>query len=177
MSFNLFSFCPFVCLWNAFQSVCSNDKWHGPTTSRHWFIMFHFSIFWSAVVDISGLKQQKKKFLLILNKHTQSIMFVSASIFLSQSCVHSSLILSLSLSVSDVSVSLLSLLVTTCGLALFSVSLFVSWKLCWVPLSGRFLPDVLKGTHFLGGDQQPVLIEVRRLSGVTLKGIGELDNF
>ncbi|XP_008286712.1 synaptotagmin-9 [Stegastes partitus] len=61
---------------------------------------------------------------------------------------------------SDVSVSLLSLLVTTCGLALFSVSLFVSWKLCWVPLSGRFLPDVLKGAHFLGGDQQPVLTEV-----------------
>lgn len=62
----------------------------------------------------------------------------------------------------DVSVSLLSLLVTTCGLALFSVSLFVSWKICWVPLSGRFLPDVLKGAHFLGGDQQPVLTEVRR---------------
>ncbi|KAM7413993.1 hypothetical protein PAMA_019015 [Pampus argenteus] len=61
---------------------------------------------------------------------------------------------------SDVSVSLLSLLVTTCGLALFTVSLFVSWKLCWVPLSGRFLPDVLKGAHFLGGDQQPVLTEV-----------------
>ncbi|KAI4825257.1 hypothetical protein KUCAC02_020944, partial [Chaenocephalus aceratus] len=60
----------------------------------------------------------------------------------------------------DVSVSLLSLLVTTCGLALFSVSLFVSWKICWVPLSGRFLPDVLKGAHFLGGDQQPVLTEV-----------------
>lgn len=62
--------------------------------------------------------------------------------------------------------SLLSLLVTTCGLALFSVSLFVSWKLCWVPLSGRFLPDVLKGAHFLGGDQQPVLTEVRRKSRV-----------
>uniref|UniRef100_A0A3B4BBB5 C2 domain-containing protein n=1 Tax=Periophthalmus magnuspinnatus TaxID=409849 RepID=A0A3B4BBB5_9GOBI len=46
---------------------------------------------------------------------------------------------------SDVSVSLLSLLVTSCGLALFSVSLFVTWKLCWVPLSGRFLPDILKG--------------------------------
>ncbi|XP_040024771.1 synaptotagmin-9-like isoform X2 [Gasterosteus aculeatus] len=61
---------------------------------------------------------------------------------------------------SDVSVSLLSLLVTTCGLALFSVSLFVSWKLCWVPLSGRFLPDLLKGVHFLGGDQQPVLTEL-----------------
>ncbi|KAF7663203.1 hypothetical protein LDENG_00216540 [Lucifuga dentata] len=61
---------------------------------------------------------------------------------------------------SDVSVSLLSLLVTTCGLALFSVSLFVSWKLCWVPWSGRFLPDALKGAHFLGGDQQPVLTEV-----------------
>ena len=62
----------------------------------------------------------------------------------------------------DVSVSLLSLLVTACGLALLSVSLFVSWKLCWLPLSGRFLPDVLKGAHFLGGDQQPVLTEVRR---------------
>ncbi|KAM9808148.1 synaptotagmin-9-like [Neosynchiropus ocellatus] len=61
---------------------------------------------------------------------------------------------------SDVSVSLLSLLVTTCGLALFSVSLFVSWKLCWVPLTGRFFPDILKGAHFLGGDQQPVLTEV-----------------
>lgn len=66
--------------------------------------------------------------------------------------------------------SLLSLLVTTCGLALFSVSLFVSWKLCWVPLSGRFLPDVLKGVHFLRGDQQPVLIEVRwRGSDVKVK--------
>uniref|UniRef100_A0A3Q3DI55 Synaptotagmin IXb n=1 Tax=Hippocampus comes TaxID=109280 RepID=A0A3Q3DI55_HIPCM len=53
---------------------------------------------------------------------------------------------------SDVSVSLLSLLVTTCGLALFSVSLFVSWKLCWVPLSGRFLPDVLKGVD--GDDRE-----------------------
>lgn len=70
--------------------------------------------------------------------------------------------LSLSLLPVDVSVSLLSLLVTTCGLALFSVSLFVSWKLCWVPLSGRFFPDVLKGAHFLGGDQQPVLTEVSR---------------
>ncbi|KAK7892055.1 hypothetical protein WMY93_024018 [Mugilogobius chulae] len=35
-----------------------------------------------------------------------------------------------------------------------------TWKLCWVPLSGRFLPDILKGAHFLGGDQQPVLTEV-----------------
>ncbi|KAM4617590.1 synaptotagmin-9 isoform 2-T2 [Discoglossus pictus] len=34
---------------------------------------------------------------------------------------------------SDVSISLLSLLVTACGLALFGVSLFVSWKLCWIP--------------------------------------------
>lgn len=66
----------------------------------------------------------------------------------------------------DVSVSLLSLLVTTCGLALFSVSLFVSWKLCWVPLSGRFLPDVLKGAHFLVGDQQPVLTEVKKKSNL-----------
>ncbi|XP_036391295.1 synaptotagmin-9-like [Megalops cyprinoides] len=34
---------------------------------------------------------------------------------------------------SEVSVSLLSLVVTACGLALFGVSLFVSWKLCWIP--------------------------------------------
>ncbi|XP_038825809.1 synaptotagmin-9-like [Salvelinus namaycush] len=34
---------------------------------------------------------------------------------------------------SDVSVSLLSLVVTACGLALFGVSIFVSWKLCWIP--------------------------------------------
>ncbi|XP_064169820.1 synaptotagmin-9-like [Anguilla rostrata] len=40
---------------------------------------------------------------------------------------------------SDVSVSLLSLVVTACGLALFGVSLFVSFKLCWVPWRGRCL--------------------------------------
>lgn len=103
----------------------------------------------------------------ILNKHSLSspwASFVCASVFGWQSCVHCSMSRSLSLSLLplDVSVSLLSLLVTTCGLALFSVSLFVSWKLCWVPLSGRFFPDVLKGAHFLGGDQQPVLTEVSR---------------
>lgn len=38
----------------------------------------------------------------------------------------------------------------------------MSWKLCWGPLTGRYLPDILKGAHFLGGDQQPVLTEVRR---------------
>ncbi|XP_044537738.1 synaptotagmin-9 [Gracilinanus agilis] len=40
---------------------------------------------------------------------------------------------------SDISVSLLSLVVTACGLALFSVSLFVSWKLCWIPWRERGL--------------------------------------
>ncbi|KAG5839972.1 hypothetical protein ANANG_G00211100 [Anguilla anguilla] len=45
----------------------------------------------------------------------------------------------LSLTLTDVSVSLLSLVVTACGLALFGVSLFVSWKLCWVPWRGRCL--------------------------------------
>lgn len=39
----------------------------------------------------------------------------------------------------DVSVSLLSLVVTACGLALFGVSLFVSWKLCWIPWRERGL--------------------------------------
>ncbi|MEE6499142.1 hypothetical protein FKM82_003341, partial [Ascaphus truei] len=37
----------------------------------------------------------------------------------------------------DISISLLSLLVTACGLALFGVSLFVSWKLCWIPWRER----------------------------------------
>lgn len=41
----------------------------------------------------------------------------------------------------DVSVSLLSLVVTACGLALFGVSLFVSWKLCWIPWRERGLPS------------------------------------
>eukprot|EP00076_Gallus_gallus_P035898 XP_025001436.1 synaptotagmin-3-like [Gallus gallus] len=34
---------------------------------------------------------------------------------------------------SDISVSLLSVIVTFCGVVLLGVSLFVSWKLCWVP--------------------------------------------
>ncbi|XP_053307712.1 synaptotagmin-3 [Spea bombifrons] len=33
----------------------------------------------------------------------------------------------------DVSVSLLSVIVTFCGIVLLGVSLFVSWKLCWIP--------------------------------------------
>lgn len=57
------------------------------------------------------------------------------------------------------SVSLLSLLVTTCGLALFTVSLFVSWKLFWVPWRNRFLP----GLKDQQGEQQPVLTEVEGL--------------
>lgn len=48
----------------------------------------------------------------------------------------------LSLFFSDISVSLLSLVVTACGLALFGVSLFVSWKLCWVPWRERGLPGI-----------------------------------
>ncbi|XP_048788894.1 synaptotagmin-3 [Lagopus muta] len=34
---------------------------------------------------------------------------------------------------SEISVSLLSVIVTFCGLVLLGVSLFVSWKLCWLP--------------------------------------------
>ncbi|XP_023672706.1 synaptotagmin-9b isoform X1 [Paramormyrops kingsleyae] len=48
----------------------------------------------------------------------------------------------------DVSVSLLSLVVTACGLALFGVSLFVSWKLCWIPWRERGLSPGAK-------DEQP----------------------
>uniref|UniRef100_A0A672ZZQ0 Synaptotagmin IXa n=1 Tax=Sphaeramia orbicularis TaxID=375764 RepID=A0A672ZZQ0_9TELE len=45
---------------------------------------------------------------------------------------------------SDISVSLLSLVVTACGLALFGVSLFVSWKLCWIPWRERGLSPTIK---------------------------------
>ncbi|XP_026874027.1 synaptotagmin-9b [Electrophorus electricus] len=57
---------------------------------------------------------------------------------------------------SDVSVSLLSLLVTSCGLALFGVSLFVSWKLFWVPWRDRFLPACLREPQ---GEQRTVLTD------------------
>ncbi|XP_064178214.1 synaptotagmin-C-like isoform X2 [Anguilla rostrata] len=36
-------------------------------------------------------------------------------------------------SLTQISVSLLSVIVTFCGIVLLSVSLFVSWKLCWLP--------------------------------------------
>ncbi|XP_035594962.1 synaptotagmin-9-like [Oncorhynchus keta] len=49
---------------------------------------------------------------------------------------------------SDVSVSLLSLVVTACGLALFGVSIFVSWKLCWIPWRERGpSPSIKAPTH------------------------------
>ncbi|XP_005874050.1 PREDICTED: synaptotagmin-9 [Myotis brandtii] len=47
----------------------------------------------------------------------------------------------------DISVSLLTLLVTACGLALFGVSLFVSWKLCWVPWRERGLFSGIKDNN------------------------------
>jgi len=52
-----------------------------------------------------------------------------------------------SLIFSDISVSLLSLVVTACGLALFGVSLFVSWKLCWIPWRERVLSPTTKEAH------------------------------
>ncbi|KAL4641980.1 synaptotagmin-9 [Arapaima gigas] len=58
---------------------------------------------------------------------------------------------------SDVSVSLLSLVVTACGLALFGVSLFVSWKLCWVPWRERGLSLCIKDGQ---AEQQPVCADV-----------------
>lgn len=47
----------------------------------------------------------------------------------------------------DISISLLSLVVTACGLALFGVSLFVSWKLCWIPWRERGLSTSTKVGH------------------------------
>uniref|UniRef100_A0A3Q3II27 C2 domain-containing protein n=1 Tax=Monopterus albus TaxID=43700 RepID=A0A3Q3II27_MONAL len=56
---------------------------------------------------------------------------------------------------SDISVSLLSLVVTACGLALFGVSLFVSWKLCWIPWRERGLSPTTKEAH---GHLNPTMI-------------------
>lgn len=47
----------------------------------------------------------------------------------------------------EISVSLLSLVVTACGLALFGVSLFVSWKLCWIPWRERAPSTSTKEGH------------------------------
>ncbi|KAG9338036.1 hypothetical protein JZ751_027200, partial [Albula glossodonta] len=65
--------------------------------------------------------------------------------------------MALSLTPTDVSVSLLSLVVTACGLALFGVSLFVSWKLCWIPWRERGLSPGAKDGQ---ADQQPVYTDV-----------------
>ncbi|KAM6289188.1 synaptotagmin-C-like, partial [Aegotheles albertisi] len=50
---------------------------------------------------------------------------------------------------SEVSVSLLSVIVTFCGIVLLGVSLFVSWKLCWVPWRHK------GGTTFPAPEEKP----------------------
>lgn len=73
------------------------------------------------------------------------VLFIFINIYNYSYCIivlyrKTSFILSVCLSyTADVSVSLLSLVVTACGLALFGVSLFVSWKLCWIPWRERGL--------------------------------------
>ncbi|XP_042200885.1 synaptotagmin-C-like [Callorhinchus milii] len=47
----------------------------------------------------------------------------------------------------DISVSLLSVIVTFCGIVLLSVSLFVSWKLCWIPWRDKGLNPQRKDSH------------------------------
>uniref|UniRef100_A0A3B4VIM5 Synaptotagmin 3 n=1 Tax=Seriola dumerili TaxID=41447 RepID=A0A3B4VIM5_SERDU len=66
-----------------------------------------------------------------------------------------------------ISVSLLSVIVTFCGIVLLSVSLFVSWKLCWLPwrdkeggglsLTSGLLPGSA-GVGSLGGTGGPSLL-------------------
>ncbi|XP_072128019.1 synaptotagmin-C [Mobula birostris] len=47
----------------------------------------------------------------------------------------------------DISVSLLSVIVTFCGIVLLGVSLFVSWKLCWIPWRDRGLNPQRQNSH------------------------------
>uniref|UniRef100_A0A3P8VVN8 Synaptotagmin 3 n=1 Tax=Cynoglossus semilaevis TaxID=244447 RepID=A0A3P8VVN8_CYNSE len=57
----------------------------------------------------------------------------------------------------EISVSLLSVIVTFCGIVLLSVSLFVSWKLCWLPWRDNeggglsLTSGLLPGTAGVGG--------------------------
>uniref|UniRef100_A0A671RC63 C2 domain-containing protein n=1 Tax=Sinocyclocheilus anshuiensis TaxID=1608454 RepID=A0A671RC63_9TELE len=57
----------------------------------------------------------------------------------------------------EISVSLLSVIVTFCGIVLLSVSLFVSWKLCWLPWRDKeggglsLMSGLLPGGAGLGG--------------------------
>ncbi|KAK2916290.1 hypothetical protein Q8A67_000664 [Cirrhinus molitorella] len=57
----------------------------------------------------------------------------------------------------EISVSLLSVIVTFCGIVLLSVSLFVSWKLCWLPWRDKeggglsLTSGLLPGGASLGG--------------------------
>uniref|UniRef100_A0A8D0GPR2 Synaptotagmin 3 n=1 Tax=Sphenodon punctatus TaxID=8508 RepID=A0A8D0GPR2_SPHPU len=50
---------------------------------------------------------------------------------------------------SDISVSLLSVIVTFCGIVLLGVSLFVSWKLCWIPWRDKGTSQPQRKEHLL----------------------------
>ncbi|XP_050784138.1 synaptotagmin-3 [Gopherus flavomarginatus] len=52
---------------------------------------------------------------------------------------------------SDISVSLLSVIVTFCGIVLLGVSLFVSWKLCWIPWRDKGASPAPRKDHGLHG--------------------------
>uniref|UniRef100_A0A8C0H8S3 Synaptotagmin 3 n=1 Tax=Chelonoidis abingdonii TaxID=106734 RepID=A0A8C0H8S3_CHEAB len=51
----------------------------------------------------------------------------------------------------DISVSLLSVIVTFCGIVLLGVSLFVSWKLCWIPWRDKGTSPAPRKDHALHG--------------------------
>ncbi|KAF7658893.1 hypothetical protein LDENG_00006630, partial [Lucifuga dentata] len=69
----------------------------------------------------------------------------------------------------EISVSLLSVIVTFCGIVLLSVSLFVSWKLCWLPwrdkeggglsLTSGLLPGTAGVGSLGGGSLLPPLLQ------------------
>uniref|UniRef100_A0A8C8S1V0 Synaptotagmin 3 n=1 Tax=Pelusios castaneus TaxID=367368 RepID=A0A8C8S1V0_9SAUR len=52
---------------------------------------------------------------------------------------------------SDITVSLLSVIVTFCGIVLLGVSLFVSWKLCWIPWRDKGASQAPRKDHGLHG--------------------------
>uniref|UniRef100_A0A3B5A3E0 Synaptotagmin 3 n=1 Tax=Stegastes partitus TaxID=144197 RepID=A0A3B5A3E0_9TELE len=72
----------------------------------------------------------------------------------------------------DISVSLLSVIVTFCGIVLLSVSLFVSWKLCWLPWRDKEGGGLSLTSGLLPGSQGQHHPHFSDLVGLESGGVG-----